>query len=80
MCIRDRLNGAFGVGKHKTTPDGTSEILRLIINLIPINGLFQVLAEDIRTLPYGGQWSGIFLLQDDMVAAFSDEDLTCAFY
>eukprot|EP00975_Prorocentrum_lima_P066178 12907680-Prorocentrum_lima.AAC.1 len=45
-----------------------------------MNELFQVLAGDIRTLPHGGQWSGILLLQDDLVAVFSDEDLTCAFY
>eukprot|EP00975_Prorocentrum_lima_P014832 3145319-Prorocentrum_lima.AAC.1 len=50
------------------------------MNLIPMDELVQVLVGDIRTLPYGGEWSGIFLLQDDMVAVFSDEDLTCAFY
>ena len=48
--------------------------------LNPLNSIMEILAGDIRTLPYGGQWSGVMLLPEDQVAVFSDEDLTCAFY
>ena len=76
------LNGAFGVSKNKTVTGDKEkrEVLRLIINLIPMNSLMRTLEGDIRTLPYGGQWSGIMLLGEDLVAVFSEEDLTCAFY
>ena len=49
------LNGAFGVSKNKTIAGDKEkrEVLRLIINLIPMNSLMRVLEGDIRTLPYG---------------------------
>ena len=63
---RKLLNGCFGVVEGKWTESG--EVLRLIINLIPMNMLFETLIGDIRTLPYGGQLSGITLLDEDTVA------------
>ena len=82
------LNGAFRVSKNKfeqvvdENKGGTKtvELLRFIVNLTPFNAIMNIIAADIRTLPYGGQWSGVMLLPDGQVAVFSDEDLTCAFY
>ena len=82
------LNGAFGVTKNKTVqvPDASApggvkkaDVVRLIVNLTTLNSIMEVMAGDIRTLPYGGQWSGIMVLPEDQVMVFSDEDLTCAF-
>lgn len=47
------LNGLFGVTKDDFTEDGT-EVYRLIMNLIPLNGLCQPMSGDIGTLP---SWS-----------------------
>ena len=75
------LNGAFGVSKGKTVRGGKGkrDVLMLIINLIPMNSFMNVQEGDIRTLPCGGQPSGIMLLGEDLVWAFSDRALTGAF-
>ena len=51
-----------------------------IINLTPMSSLMTVLEGDIRTLPYGGRWSGIMLLGEDLVGVIIDKDLTSAFH
>eukprot|EP00435_Cladocopium_sp_Y103_P043382 s2195_g12.t1 len=72
------LNGMFGVVKPgKFTSSGT-QILRVIMNLVPANRLFQVICGDIQLLPHGAAWiplvvSGeeeLYVSQGDMSAAF----------
>jgi len=75
------LNGLFGVPKKSSaaeTPAGG--ILRLIINAIPTNAYQELLAADIRALPYFGQWSGIHLEDEEMLFTMSELDMTAAFY
>ena len=74
------LNGAFGVSKNKKVPGTTTDIQRLIINLIPANAILEDIAGDIRTLPFASQGTGVNVLDDQTIMVFSDEDLTCAFY
>ena len=72
------LNGMFGVSKDETTAQGT-DIYRLIMNLIPLNGLCKPLAGDIDTLP---SWSAMspFFLQPNEGLLVSSEDVKCFFY
>jgi hypothetical protein len=72
------LNGLFGVSKEDWTSDGT-EILRLIMNLIPLNSLCMPMAGDIDTLP---SWSGMspFFLRPSQQLLISSEDVKCFFY
>eukprot|EP00438_Fugacium_kawagutii_P024506 Skav231357 [mRNA] locus=scaffold1586:219038:222619:+ [translate_table: standard] len=72
------LNGLFGVSKHEFTPAGI-EVMRIIMNLIPVNQLVRTLDSDIATLP---TWSGVSpleLLVDDTLV-ISSEDVRCFFY
>jgi hypothetical protein len=76
--------GLFGIGKGKYLEalgeDGQPlEILRLIINMVASNELQRVLAGDIRTMPFFGQWLG-FEVWGDEVLAWCSEDMKCAFY
>ena len=72
------LNGMFGVTKEDFTPDGT-EIFRLIMNLIPLNGLCMPITGDVNTLP---AWSGMspFFLQPTESLVVTSEDVKCFFY
>eukprot|EP00438_Fugacium_kawagutii_P003348 Skav236156 [mRNA] locus=scaffold436:191685:195386:- [translate_table: standard] len=72
------LNGLFGVSKEEWTHDGT-EIFRLIMNLIPLNGLCRGLSGDVDTLP---AWSSMnpFFLQPTECLLVSSEDIRCFFY
>ena len=72
------LNGLFGVPKDETTPEGI-EVFRLIMNLIPLNGICQSMAGDVATLP---SWSGMnpFFLQPGENLLISSEDVRCFFY
>ena len=74
------LNGCFGVSKGVPVREGGPEVLRLIINLIPLNMVQEILEGDIRTLPFVGQFSGLEVLEDETAIVFSEEDLTCSFY
>lgn len=47
------LNGLFGVTKDEWTEDG-AEIFRLIMNLVPLNGICQPMKGDVDTLPSWG--------------------------
>ena len=71
------LNGLFGVSKHEF--DGPWEILRIIMNLIPLNGICREFEGDVATLP---AWSGMTPLQlqphEDLLV--SSEDVRCFFY
>jgi hypothetical protein len=72
------LNGLFGVTKDEWTEDGT-EIMRLIMNLVPLNSLCKPMAGDVDTLP---AWSSMspFFLQPSQSLLVSSEDVKCFFY
>lgn len=72
------LNGLFGVPKDDATPEGV-DIYRLIMNLVPLNGLCRPLTGDVDTLP---SWSGMapFFLQPEENLLVSSEDVKCFFY
>lgn len=72
------LNGLFGVTKDEFTEDKV-EVYRLIMNLIPLNGLCQALSGDVQTLP---SWSGMspYFLQPSQCLLVSSEDIKCFFY
>eukprot|EP00438_Fugacium_kawagutii_P005803 Skav220017 [mRNA] locus=scaffold3413:1698:3092:- [translate_table: standard] len=75
---RPLLNGLFGVSKQEFTPEGV-EIMRIIMNLIPVNSVVRSVDSDIATLP---TWSGIspleLMVDEDLVV--SSEDVRCFFY
>ena len=77
------LNGLFGVGKGEylegMPEDDLHEILRLIMNLIPLNEICLTAEGDVALLPFAGQWSNLQLLSDQ-VLLWSAEDLRCFFY
>ena len=71
------LNGLFGVSKGEFK-DGV-EIMRLIMNLIPLNGICKSVEGDVATLP---SWSGMtaFQLHPTENLVISSEDVRCFFY
>ena len=71
------LNGLFGVSKNEYA--GSVEIMRIIMNLIPLNGVCRDFAGDVGTLP---SWAGMtpLQLQPDENLVVSSEDVRCFFY
>ena len=71
------LNGMFGVSKGEFK-DGV-EIMRLIMNLIPLNSICKGVEGDVATLP---SWAGMtaFQLHPDQDLVISSEDVRCFFY
>ena len=71
------LNGMFGVSKDEW--DGEHEIMRLIMNLVPLNGIASPMQGDVETLP---MWSLMspFFLQPSENLLISSEDVRCFFY
>ena len=71
------LNGMFGVSKDEF--DNGVEVMRLIMNLIPVNKLCRNLGGDVSTLP---NWSGMgsYVLETGEVLLMSSEDIRCFFY
>lgn len=72
------LSGLFGVEKPTTLADGRS-VLRLIMNLVPINSVMEPIAGCVRHLPSITSWLGITTEIDDHIAWFQS-DLSSAFY
>eukprot|EP00438_Fugacium_kawagutii_P001652 Skav236323 [mRNA] locus=scaffold97:171922:176667:+ [translate_table: standard] len=72
------LNGLFGVSKEDWTEDGT-EIYRLIMNLVPLNGICRPLQGDVDTLPSWGSMNPFFLQPSENLLV-SSEDVKCFFY
>ena len=74
---RPLLNGLFGVSKHEY--QGTVEILRIIMNLIPLNRVVRSFDGDISTLP---SWAGMspLHLQPHEQLLLSSEDVRAFFY
>lgn len=71
------LNGLFGVTKHEF--DGAWEVMRIIMNLIPVNAICRTLDSDIATLPTWSGMSALELLSDEELV-ISSEDVRCFFY
>lgn len=71
------LNGLFGVTKDEWHEG--HEVYRLIMNLIPLNGIAEPLRGDVETLP---MWSMMTPLQlhPDEALVVSSEDVRCFFY
>eukprot|EP00438_Fugacium_kawagutii_P003204 Skav218049 [mRNA] locus=scaffold214:1185583:1189080:- [translate_table: standard] len=72
------LNGLFGVTKDEWTEAG-DEVFRLIMNLVPLNGLCQPMKGDVDTLPSWGSMNPFFLQPDENLLV-SSEDVRCFFY
>ena len=68
----------WGLSKEDWTPSGV-EIWRLIMNLIPLNGICQPLGGDVDTLPPWGMMNPFFI-QPDQNLLISSEDVKCFFY
>ena len=71
------LNGLFGVSKGEFHEG--AEVMRLIMNLIPLNQICKGIEGDVATLP---TWAGMSAFQlhpyEDLV--ISSEDVRCFFY
>eukprot|EP00438_Fugacium_kawagutii_P012392 Skav215497 [mRNA] locus=scaffold165:781686:787326:- [translate_table: standard] len=72
------LNGLFGVTKDEWADSGV-EIFRLIMNLIPLNGICQPMKGDVDTLPSWGSMNPFFLQPSENLL-ISSEDVRCFFY
>ena len=72
------LSGLFGVEKPTKLDDGRS-VLRLIMNLVPINSVMEPIAGCVRHLPSITSWLGISTEADDRLRLFQS-DLSAAFY
>lgn len=73
------LSGMFGVPKpHRFTKD-RREVLRLIMNLIPINRALRVICGDIGCLPSAACWQLLALAEDECIHV-SQCDMSSAFY
>ena len=71
------LNGLFGVSKGEFS--GPWEVQRIIMNLVPLNGVRRSFDGDISTLP---AWAGMspLNLQPHEGLVVSSEDVRCFFY
>ena len=72
------LNGLFGVAKSSQLPNG-KPVLRVIMNLIPINGVLCQLKGLVGELPGITQYMSLFL-GDGEELIISQSDMTSAFY
>ena len=71
------LNGLFGVSKGEW--NGSTEIHRLIMNLIPINQLVRGIDGDVATLPGLSSFAPLWLDPNEELVV-SSEDVRCFFY
>lgn len=71
------LNGLFGVSEHEF--EGQWEVMRVIMNLVPLNSVCRGLDSDIATLPSWAGMSPLELLSDEDLVV-SSEDVRCFFY
>eukprot|EP00435_Cladocopium_sp_Y103_P063896 s76_g25.t1 len=71
------LNGLFGVTKGAY--EGQWELMRLIMNLVPVNQVCRSMDGDVGTLPSWAGMSPLCLMpEEDLVV--SSEDVRCFFY
>ena len=71
------LNGMFGVEKGEV--DGVYPVHRLIMNLIPLNGICRGMQGDIATLPSWASMGPLALMPTEQLL-ISSEDVRCFFY
>eukprot|EP00438_Fugacium_kawagutii_P012022 Skav218164 [mRNA] locus=scaffold5213:63405:66158:- [translate_table: standard] len=71
------LNGLFAVSKEEYV--GSIELLRLIMNLKPLNALVRPLEGDTATLPTITSLGTLFLDEDEILCV-SSADIRCFFY
>lgn len=73
------LSGLFGVAKPGKFTEDNKPILRLIMNLIPINRTLGVILGDIAELPSASAWQQLVLVEGDTIS-ISQADMASAFY
>ena len=71
------LNGLFGVSKGEF--EGPWEVMRLIMNLVPVNRVCRSIDGDVGTLPSWAGMSPLCLMPDENLVV-SSEDVRCFFY
>ena len=71
-------NGLFGVVKPGKMVN-QKPILRVIMNLVPTNSLFKIIAGSVHRLPSITQWSTLFIGEGEKVE-ICQSDITSAFY
>ena len=72
------LNGLFGVEKPAKTSSG-SQVLRVIMNLVPSNACLKQLQGAIESLPSIASWQGI-VLEGNEELELHQSDMSSAFY
>ena len=72
------LNGMFGVAKSKLTAKGET-VLRVIMNLVPVNSVLRVIPGRVAKLPNIAQWLNV-VLDDNETVRIAQSDMACAFY
>ena len=73
------LSGLFGVVKPGKYTVNRLLVLRVIMNLVPVNGLFEVLRGDISCLPNATQWL-LLCFSGGVEVNLSQGDMNSAFY
>lgn len=74
------LSGLFGVPKPgKFTSSKNKQVLRLMMNLIPINRALDVILGDIHELPSALIWQELVLFEGSSIT-ISQADMSAAFY
>ena len=73
------LNGMFGVLKPGNFTESGHPVLRVIMNLIPANRLFQVIHGDVHLLPSGSAWIPLVVNENEELR-ISQGDMSAAFY
>ena len=73
------LSGLFGVPKPGKFTKGSLPVLRLIMNLIPINRALDVILGDIQELPSASLWQQLVLFEGNSITV-SQADMSSAFY
>ena len=71
------LNGLFGVSKDEWVHE--TEVFRLIMNLVPLNGIAHSLRGDVDTLPMWSLMTPFYIQPSDRLLV-SSEDVRCFFY
>lgn len=73
------LSGLFGVVKPGKYTPSKLPVLRVIMNLVPINDIFSVMRGDIDCLPNATQWMSLSV-DDGEFITLSQGDMASAFY
>lgn len=73
------LSGLFGVPKPGKVSAQGNQVLRLIMNLIPINRALDVVLGDIQELPSAATWQQLVLFEGSSIT-ISQADMSSAFY